>query len=241
MFSNIKHKIDRPFVETAHTEEGHFYKTESGKTYPSITTVLKVLDTKEWYPFWVAKVARDEEITEAQAEIRCKEIGGNSMEMGNIVHKLAEEYLSNATVNKPSSKIEEIDPMDLFVPLSEHLTEHVDKVHGLEVPIYSDDLQLAGTADCIGEYDGVLSIVDFKNSRKPKTKSQCKSKDYFIQLCAYGKMWEFCTGQKIEQGVILVISWDGKVKPFKVNLSEYEADLYKKLVLVEQKQALNSI
>jgi len=241
MFSNIKHKIDRPFVETAHTEEGHFYKTESGKTYPSITTVLKVLDTKEWYPFWVAKVARDEEITEAQAEIRCKEIGGNSMEMGNIVHKLAEEYLSNATVNKPSSKIEEIDPMDLFVPLSEHLTEHVDKVHGLEVPIYSDDLQLAGTADCVGEYDGVLSIVDFKNSRKPKTKSQCKSKDYFIQLCAYGKMWEFCTGQKIEQGVILVISWDGKVKPFKVNLSEYEADLYKKLVLVEQKQALNSI
>tara|TARA_R110002050_G_scaffold218675_1_gene354601 strand:+ start:1601 stop:2326 length:726 start_codon:yes stop_codon:yes gene_type:complete len=241
MFSNIKHKIDRPFVETAHTEEGHFYKTESGKTYPSITTVLKVLDTKEWYPFWVAKVARDEEITEAQAEIRCKEIGGNSMEMGNIVHKLAEEYLSNATVNKPSSKIEEIDPMDLFVPLSEHLTEHVDKVHGLEVPIYSDDLQLAGTADCIAEYDGELSIVDFKNSRKPKTKSQCKSKDYFIQLCAYAKMWEFCTGQKIEQGVILVISWDGKVKPFKVKLSDYEADLYKKLVLVEQKQALNSI
>lgn len=241
MFSHVKHKIDRPFVETAHTKEGHFYKTESGKTYPSITTVLKVLDTKEWYPFWVAKVARDEEITEAQAEIRCKEIGGNSMEMGNIVHKLAEEYLSNETVNEPSSKIEEIDPMDLFVPLSLHLMEHVDKVHGLEVPIYSDDLQLAGTADCVGEYDGILSIVDFKNSRKPKTKSQCKSKDYFIQLCAYGKMWEFCTGQKIEQGVILVISWDGKVKPFKVNLSEYEADLYKKLVLVEQKQALNSI
>ena len=241
MFSHVKHKINRPFVETAHTEEGHFYKTESGKTYPSITTVLKVLDTKEWYPFWVAKVARDEEITEAQAEIRCKEIGGNSMEMGNIVHKLAEEYLSNETVNEPTSKIEEIDPMDLFLPLSLHLMEHVDNVHGLEVPIYSDDLQLAGTADCVGEYDGVLSIIDFKNSRKPKTKSQCKSKDYFIQLCAYGKMWEFCTGQKIEQGVILVISWDGKVKPFKVNLSEYEADLYTKLVLVEQKQALNSI
>ena len=64
MFKHIKHKIDRPFVETAHTEEGHFYKTESGKTYPSITTVLKILDTKEWYPFWVAKVSRDEEINE---------------------------------------------------------------------------------------------------------------------------------------------------------------------------------
>ena len=241
MFNHIKHKIDRPFVETAHTEEGHFYKTESGKTYPSITTVLKILDTKEWYPFWVAKVSRDEEINEAQAEIRCKEIGGNSMKMGNIVHKLAEEYLSNKPVDESNAEIEGLDPMDLFVPLSEHLTEHVDNVHGLEVPIYSGDLELAGTADCISEYDGELSIVDFKNSRKPKTKSMCKSKDYFIQLCAYAKMWEFCTDQKIDQGVILVISWDGVVKPFKVKLSEYEADLYKKLVLVEQKQALNSI
>ena len=241
MFSHVKHKIDRPFVETAHTEEGHFYKTESGKTYPSITTVFRLLDDKKWYPFWVAKVARDEEITEAQAEIRCKEIGGNSLEMGNTVHKLAEEYLSNETVNEPSYKIEEIDPMDLFVPLSLHLMEHVDKVHGLEVPIYSDDLQLAGTADCIAEYDGELSIIDFKNSRKPKTKSQCKSKNYFIQLCAYSKMWEFCTGQKIKQGVIIVIAWDGKVTPFKIKLEDYELDFYKALVKIEQKQALNSI
>ena len=118
MFKHIKHKIDRPFVETAHTEEGHFYKTESGKTYPSITTVLKILDTKEWYPFWVAKVSRDEEINEAQAEIRCKEIGGNSMKMGNIVHKLAEEYLSNNPVDESNAEIEGLDPLDLFLPLS---------------------------------------------------------------------------------------------------------------------------
>ena len=54
-------------------------------------------------------------------------------------------------------------------------------------------------------------------------------------------MWEFCTGKKIKHGVILVISWDGKLKPFKVNLEDYEAKLYQKLVLVEQKKALNTI
>ena len=239
MFTHIKHKIDRPFLETAHTEQGHFYKTESGKTYPSITTVLRVLDTKEWYPFWVAKVARDEGINEAQAEIRCKEIGESSMMVGTELHKMAEEHLKDEDYTSDNKF--EIDILDLFNPLSEHLSDHVDKVHGLEIPIYSDDLELAGTADCIAEYDGVLSIVDFKNSRKPKTKSQCKSKHYFIQLCAYGKMWEFCTGQKIEQGVILVISWDGKVKPFKIKLSDYEEDLYTALVKIEQKQALNTI
>ena len=134
----------------------------------------------------------------------------------------------------------EIDLKILFDPLSEHLNEHVNNIQGTEIKIYSDELELAGTADCIAEYDGEPSIIDFKNSRKPKSKSQCKSKNYFVQLCAYGKMWEFCTGQKIKQGIIIVISWDGKLKAHKINLEEYESDLYAKLVLVEQQKALNT-
>ncbi len=102
-------------------------------------------------------------------------------------------------------------------------------------------MELAGTTDCVAEYDGVLSIIDFKNSRKPKTKSDCKKKNYFIQLCAYGKMWEFCTGQKIQQGVNIVVAWDGSVKAFKIKLADYEADLYKALVQIEQKKALNNM
>ena len=101
-------------------------------------------------------------------------------------------------------------------------------------------MELAGTVDCIAEYDGVVSIIDFKNSRKPKSKSECAKKDYFVQLCAYGKMWEFCTGQHIKCGVILVVSWDGKVKAHKVQLDDYELDLMTKMVLIAQKQALNT-
>jgi len=240
MFIHVNHKISRPFVETAHTDEGHFYKTESGKTYPSVTTVFRLLDTREWYPFWVAKVSRDEGITEAQAEIRCKEIGENSMSVGTEVHQYAEDYLNNRDLTK-SGKEFEIDPMELFNPLKEHLDEHVDTIHATETPLYSDDMELAGTVDCIAEYDGVLSVIDFKNSRKPKTKSQCKNKDYFTQLYAYAHMWEFCTGQKIKQGVNLVISWDGVVKPFKVDVKEFEYTMWKKLALVEQHKALNNI
>ena len=240
MFTHIETDITRPFAKTDHDDTGHYYITNEGKRYPSITTVLKVLDNKEWYPFWVAKIARDEKISEKKAEVRCKEIGGNSMEMGNIVHALAEVYLSNNTVDTDQPDIESLNPMDLFTPLSLHLQEHVDNVYGLEKQLYSDELELAGTADCIAEYDGVLSIIDFKNSRKPKTKSMCKSKDYFVQLAAYGNMWEFCTKQKVEQGVIIVIQWDGKIVAHKVKLEEYQADMYKKLVLVEQKQALNT-
>jgi genome maintenance exonuclease 1 len=239
MFKHIKHEIIRPFAKAEHTEDGHFYRTNEGKLYPSVTTVFKALDTKEWYPYWVASVARKEGITEAEAEIRCKEIGNNSMEMGNGIHDLAEDYVNGKPMKKQQI-IEEINPYDLFVPLAEHLDEHVDNIHGAEKKIYSDEMGLAGTADLIAEYDGVLSVIDFKNSRKPKSKSECQKKNYFEQICAYAKMWEYCTDQKIEQGVILVVSWDGKVKPFKVNIDDHEEALWDILVRYEQHKALNT-
>ena len=241
MFTHKEVKVVRPFAKTDHDESGHYYLTHKGKRYPSITTILKLLDTKEWYGYWVTSIAKKEKISETQAKIRCKEIGDNSIEMGNTIHKYAEDYLNNSKYVplKSDKDIENLNPADLFQPLMKHLDEHVDNIHGVEKQVYSDDLELAGTADCIAEYDQIPCIIDFKNSRKPKSKSECAKKDYFIQLCAYGKMWEFCTGQHIRYGVILVISWDGKVKAHKVQLEDYEADLMTKLVLVEQQQALN--
>lgn len=239
MFRHIKHQIERPFVKTAHTDNGHYYITPDGKKYPSITTVFKLLDDKSWYPHWVNSIMKKMNLTQFEAEVECKRIGEESMEMGNILHKMAEDYLNNEPLSKPNGKFE-VEPYTLFKSLEEHLDEHIDNVHGTESKLYSDEMELAGTVDCVAEYDGVLSIIDFKNSRKPKTKSECQKKNYFTQICAYAKMWEFCTGQKIEQGVILVISWDGKVKPFIVKISDHEEELWKKLIEIEQYKALNT-
>lgn len=240
MFQHTVTNIVRPFAKTDHNESGHYYITEDGKRYPSITTVLKVLDKKEWYGYWVTSVAKKMNISETDAKLECQRIGNSSMEIGTVLHEIAEDWLNNILPHVPI-KTYEIDVVELFKPLGDHLDSHVDNIYGLEKQIYSDELELAGTADCIAEYDGELSIIDFKNSRKPKSKSECAKKDYFIQLCAYGKMWEFCTGQKIEQGVILVVSWDGKVKAHIVKLADYEADLMQKLILIEQQEALNTM
>lgn len=244
MFNHIEHEIKRNFVRAEHTEDGHFYRTEKGKLYPSVTTIFKALDNGDWKPFWVSSVARKEGITEAEAELRCEEISKNSLEMGNRLHELAEEYVNNpkyvALGSDVEDHIENIDPVDLFEPLRKHLDEHVDNVHGVEIQLYSDEMEIAGTSDLVAEYDGVLSIIDYKNSRKPKTKSECKKKKYFEQITAYANMWEACTGEKIEQGIILVVSWDGKVKPFKVKIDEHQTDLWKYLIMYEQKKALNT-
>jgi len=229
-------------VKAEHTKDGHYYRTEKGELYPSITTVFKLLDNKEWYGYWVQSIMKKMDMSETEAEIECKRIGNSSMEVGNELHRIAENHLKNSVSAVDYNKDNyEIDIDSLGVLLKAHLDEHVNNVNGVELELYSDELKLAGTADCIAQYDGVMSIIDFKNSRKPKSKSECKKKNYFQQLCAYGQMWECCTGQKIEQGVNLIISWDGKVRPYVVKLADYEEDLLDTLIKYEHHKALNTI
>jgi|SRR3990167_6051220 len=226
MFNHIKHDIVRPFAKEEHTADGHYYRTDKGELYPSITTLFKLLDNKDWYPHWVNSVARKMNISYEEAEIECKKIGEGSMKVGTALHLLAELYLNNADpcLDKPDEF--DKDPNELFKTLKEHLDEHVNNIHGTECKLYSDEMKLAGTVDLVAEYDGVLSIIDFKNSRKPKMPSDILKSHYYEQICAYGEMWKFCTNQKIEQGVILVISWDGKVRPFKIKLDDYLSQLW---------------
>ena len=82
------------------------------------------------------------------------------------------------------------------------LSERIGKVYGQELPLYSDHLRVAGRVDCVAEFDGVLSIIDFKTSRKTKRKSWCES--YFCQEAAYAIMWEERTGMPITQLVTII-------------------------------------
>ena len=92
--------------------------------------------------------------------------------------------------------------VDLFRSIKPELLQRVDNIHAQEVPLYSKFLGLAGRVDCVAEFDGKLSIIDFKTSRLPKKKEWIK--DYFLQACAYSIMWEERTGIPISQLVILI-------------------------------------
>jgi genome maintenance exonuclease 1 len=82
------------------------------------------------------------------------------------------------------------------------LLDRIDNIHGQEIALYSDHLRLAGRVDCIAEYEGKLSIIDFKTSAKPKRKDWIGS--YFAQAAAYAVMYEERTGIPIDQSVIMV-------------------------------------
>jgi hypothetical protein len=99
-----------------------------------------------------------------------------------------------------------------------------EKVHATELPMWSDYLKLAGTTDCIAEYNGELCIVDFKNARKAKRKEWIKN--YFLQGSAYARMLYERYGMVAKKIVIIVAVWgDDTPQVFEENVLDHYDDL----------------
>jgi len=168
-----------------------FYVTPEGNFYPSITTVLSLQD-KPGIDKWKKAVGEKE----------AKRISKESMRIGTAVHQMAEFYLSNYIIKL---KNEDKKIVDTFNRLR-FLLGNINNIVGNEIALYSDLLRVAGTADCIAEYNGVPSVIDFKTSRKPKKEEWID--DYYMQTFAYKLMFEEMTGIEIKQIVILVACID---------------------------------
>lgn len=212
----IHEKIDLGYEDLDRGELGgnRLYSTPDGRNYPSVTTVLQILN-EEKIAAWKEKVGEEE----------AARISKVATDRGTAVHEIMEKYLNN-------------EPTDGYLP---HITQSLDnlktllgkrlsKIYAVEQKLYSDHLKLAGTVDCVGVYDGEPSIIDFKTSRYPKRKTLISN--YFIQGCAYAIMWEERTGMPINNITILMdvdnshpLTYKEKrdpwVKPLKDCIKEY--------------------
>lgn len=183
-------QVPRPFPSLLReeTENSRLYLTPSGIRYPSVTTVIAD-HNKAAIDKWKARVGQE----------KAASISRNASTRGDAVHEALETLLSNGDTSKikllPHQKA-------VYVNMKQELVRRVSEIHGLEQPMYSDKLRLAGTTDCIARYDGKLSIVDFKTSLRLKKKEWVRG--YFMQLVAYSYMFEELMGEPIEQGVILI-------------------------------------
>ena len=160
------------------------YKTPSGKSYPSVTTVTG-LHTKQGILEWRKRVGEEE----------ANRVSAKASGRGTRIHTLCENYLLGNNVN-PS-----ISDAEMFGSMREWLDD-IDNIHCLETPLYSDFLQVAGTVDCIGEFQGKLSVIDFKTSSKPKDRDDIHQ--YFMQTAAYAVAFEERTGIPVGKLVIIM-------------------------------------
>ncbi len=123
---------------------------------------------------------------------------------GTNVHLMCEHYINNELDDKKFMPNER----EMFNSIKPILNEYIDNVVAQEVPLWSSYLGIAGRVDCIAEYEGRLSVIDFKTSRKPKKREWIGS--YFQQASAYCVMFEERTGTPIDQIVIIIAVEDNK-------------------------------
>ena len=165
---------------------GRTYIDPDGNRYPSITTVLSILNEEE-LAAWRKRVGDTE----------ANKIGNRAAARGTQVHNIIEKYLLNEDITDFLPHVRQ--SLGNLRPI---LNRSIGRIFGLEAPLYSRYLGLAGRVDCVAEWEGVPSIIDFKTSRRPKKHE--KIPNYFAQMAGYAVMWEERTGMPITNTVIVM-------------------------------------
>jgi len=191
-----------PEVYTETINKNRFYVTPEGNKYPSITTVLSGR-AKEGINAWRERVG----------EAAANRIMRAASSRGTAVHELAENYLNNEEL-----KNQEVLPLFMFTQLKSEL-DNINNIVMQEGGLYSDKWGIAGRVDCIADYDGKLTVIDFKTSTKEKKESWIEN--YFIQCTAYCEMYEERYGQAIDQIAILIVCEDGTTQTFVKDKKDY--------------------
>ena len=170
------------------------YVTPEGNSYPSVTSITGVNSTFDRAD-WERRVGVEE----------AERITQRALNRGTRIHSLCENHLLG---NKVDIDMFDQDMWSTMLPL----LDKIDNIHCLETPLYSDYLKAAGTVDCIAEYEGKLSVIDFKTSSKVKERDDIHN--YFEQTAAYAVMFEERTGIPIGRLVILMVIDDDAPRVF---------------------------
>lgn len=208
----IHNIIEVPKLKRTHVDGIRLYE-EADSTikgyYTSITSITSHW-SKDKFSSWRKRVGDDE----------ANRITKRATTRGTNTHTLIEHYLNNEEVPKADHL-----PAYLFNNAKPELNK-INNILGIEIGLFSKLLGIAGTADCIAEFDGVLSVIDFKTSEKVKPINWIEG--YFVQATAYALMLYELTGQKAKQLVIIMTCENGDVEVYK------ETDLKKYMLLLKQ-------
>lgn len=167
-----------------------YYTLEDGTRLPSVTTVLGATKKKAIME-WRKRVGEEE----------ANRVSKIASGRGTGVHTLCEKFLNNEKTGKAMP-----DAIELFLGIKPLIQSGIDNIHYQEQALWSKKLGMAGRVDCIAEYNGVLSVIDFKTSKRVKTRDDIL--DYFWQTTSYSLMYEELIGVPINQLVIIMAVQD---------------------------------
>ena len=199
MHINSKIFVHKPIsidcqLKEVSSEGKRLYETPDG-VFPSVTTVVG-FKKQQFFAEWRAKNPEESKRVTSR---------------GTKFHSVIEKYLKNEDLDYDNLHS---NLKSLFSILRPEL-DKIDNIIALETPLWSKTLGLAGRTDCIAEYDGKLSIIDFKASTKQKREQDIDN--YFAQACAYALMFQERTGIIVDNFAILIACEDGLRQIFQDN------------------------
>ena len=196
---------------------------------PSVTTILSATQSDE-------KKASLARWTQSVGEDQAVKIRDQAAERGTVMHRILEGYLLGQNHADFSDLGQQAGSMAKNI-LESGIRGHLDEIWGSEITVYYPGLY-AGATDLAGVYEGRESIIDFKQSNKPKRKEWIE--DYFIQLAAYAMAHNHIYGTQIQSGIILMCTKDNYFQKFVVKDKEFQQYMFKWLERVGRYGQINN-
>ena len=208
MFNHVD--VNLPLLERETIDGVRYYDVPDVEGYTKLVSITSVTSwiNREIFRAWRARVGNEEadKVTKAATS------------RGTDMHTLTEHYLKN-------EDLPTVQPLpEILFKQSKPQLNLIDNIHALEKSMYSLQLGIAGTVDCIAEYDGELAIIDFKTSKKPKPRKWIDH--YFVQCAAYACMLFELKDIAVKKFVIIMSCENGEVKVYE----EYDKAKYIKLL-----------
>ena len=201
MFTQIE--VDYPSLTRETIDGVRYYDTPTGEKLVSITSVISHYN-REIFREWRARVGNEE----------ANKITKQSTSRGTDMHTLVEHYIRN-------QKLPTVQPLSEFLfKMAKPDLDKIDNIHAIEQALFSKELGIAGSVDCIAEYEGELAVIDFKTSKKPKPRKWIDH--YFVQCAAYACMLYEMTGIMVKKFVIIMACENGEVEVYE----EYDKRKY---------------
>ena len=186
-------KFEYPNLERVDTDIGRHYLDSDNKPVPSVTTVLSgTSKSKDGLVQWRNRVGDEE----------ADRIIKQSTDIGTAVHEAIEKFLNKEDWDNFENTSDQILAKNISNKFIKDALNGITEIWGLEVGLILDNLY-AGTADCVGLYKDIPTLIDFKTAKKIKKRDWIE--DYFLQGCAYANAHNVMFGTDIKQIVILMV------------------------------------
>lgn len=205
-------KYDYAPISRTTVDGKRHYCLPDGSKVPSVTTILdrtKPQEKRDALERWKKSVGVE----------RAQQITTEAANRGTRMHSYLEHYVKTGDMKElPGNPFAQPSWYMAAQVILEGLG-NVNEFWGVEVPVYYSGLY-AGTTDCVGVHNNKPSIMDFKQTNKPKRREYIE--DYFLQLCAYAQAHNEMHGTDIRRGVILMCAQPAELEPGVFDTPKYQ-------------------